>query len=233
MMSFERPARGRPPTPFLRERILASASRLFANTDFNSVTVDEVAAHAHVGKGSVYRQFNSKEGLYASVMIGAFIQLQEEIRVALKTSASIDDQIYTIVAHAVNFFWTRQQFFELLRDRRLAPRKLLRHYRAERAKLLLLICDVLRAAADRGAMRPGLDIKLAAEALMGLVRGLCRHSRDYSVPAVAARTIVTIFLGGCFRTKEDGTQAAWRSREDAKVGALTSGAYRAGANIAG
>ncbi len=222
-MSFERPVRGRPPTPFLRERILASASRLFANTEFNSVTIDDVAAHACVGKGSVYRQFNSKEGLYASVMIGAFIQLQEEIRVALKTSASIDDQIYTVVTHAVNFFWTRQEFFELLRDRRLAPRKLVRQYRAERAKLLLLICDVLRAAAARGAMRSGLDVKLAAEALLGLIRGLCRHSRDYSVPPIAARTIVTIFLGGCFRRTDQRTQAAWRSREAAKVGALTPG----------
>jgi AcrR family transcriptional regulator len=233
-MSFEQAVRGRPPTPFLRERILASASRLFANTDFNSVTIDDVAAHAHVGKGSVYRQFNSKEGLYASVMISAFIQLQEEIRLALKTSASIDDQIYTIVTNAVHFFWTRQQFLELLRDRRLAPRKLVRQYRAERANLLLMICDVLRAAADRGALRSGLDVKLAAEALMGLIRSLCRHSRDYTVPAIAIRTIVTLFLGGCLRRTDEWAETVWRSRQGSKVGPLTAGGlYRTGANIGG
>ncbi|MGO9801199.1 MAG: TetR/AcrR family transcriptional regulator [Candidatus Binatus sp.] len=49
--------RGRPSTPFIRERILVSAAALFAEREFELVLIDEVAAHAGVGKGSVYRQF--------------------------------------------------------------------------------------------------------------------------------------------------------------------------------
>jgi AcrR family transcriptional regulator len=196
-ISVERSPRGRPPTPFLRERIVASATRLFSKTDFADVTIDEVAAHARVGKGSVYRQFNSKEELYAAVVIGGFIQLQEEIRVALQTSESLDDQISTIVNHTLHFYWTRQQFFELLRKPRSVPRRVVRHFRAERERLLLLICDVLKAAAERGTVRRELDAQLAAEALLGSIRGISRHQHEYTIPAVAIQTVASLFLGGC------------------------------------
>src|SRR5271167_366739 len=108
--------RGRPSTPFLRERILQSAAELFADREFDLVLIDEVAAHAGVGKGSVYRQFKSKEELYAAAVIDGFAALQREIRTALAGCTSMREQIATIVRHTVRFFWTRRQFFALLRD---------------------------------------------------------------------------------------------------------------------
>lgn len=108
--------RGRPSTPFLRERILQSAAELFADREFDLVLIDEVAAHAGVGKGSVYRQFKSKEELYAAVVIDGFTELQREIRSALAGCTSMRDQTTTIIRHTLKFFWTRRQFFALLRD---------------------------------------------------------------------------------------------------------------------
>ena len=192
--------RGRPTTPFLRERILGSAERLFAATAFDLVTIDDVAADARVGKGSVYRQFGSKEELYATVVIDGFIQLQSEIRAALEKHESIADRIATIVSHTVKFFWSRRQFFEFLRDPRAVPRKLERQYRSERMKLSTMIVELLKTAAAEGVVRDSLDARLAAEALLGMIRGVNRYSREYSSPAVAARTVVTIFLSGCLST---------------------------------
>ncbi len=189
--------RGRPTTPFLRERILESAARLFAATAFDLVTIDSVAADAGVGKGSVYRQFGSKEELYATVVIDGFIQLQSQIRAALDKNESIADRIATIVSHTVKFFWGRRQFFEFLRDPRTVPRKLERQYRSERMKLSTMIVELLKAAAAEGVVRDGLDERLAAEALLGMIRGVNRYSREYSSPAAAARTVVSIFLRGC------------------------------------
>src|SRR5271156_2132996 len=77
------PRRGRHPIPRLRERILSSASELFGEKGFDHVLTEEVAAHAGVGKGSVYRQFRSKEELYAAAVIDGFAELQREIRSAL------------------------------------------------------------------------------------------------------------------------------------------------------
>ena len=85
--------RGRPTIPFLRETVLRQASELFGSHDFAMVSVDQVALRAGVGKGSIYRQFGSKEELYAAVVIDGFERLQNEIRGALSGSTSTRDQI--------------------------------------------------------------------------------------------------------------------------------------------
>src|SRR5882672_8112925 len=89
--------RGRPPTPFLRERIFVAASELFAARDFETVSIDEVAALAKVGKGSVYRQFASKEELYATVVMGGLQSLQAEIRADLAEAGSFRLQLVGVV----------------------------------------------------------------------------------------------------------------------------------------
>jgi AcrR family transcriptional regulator len=189
--------RGRPSTPFLRERILQSAAELFADREFDLVLIDEVAAHAGVGKGSVYRQFKSKEELYAAAVIDGFAELQREIRAALAGCTSTRDQIATIVRHTVRFFWTRRQFFALLRDPKALPRSQERQYRAQRNDLSSLISGVLDAGVKDGAIRPDIDTRIAAESLLGMMRGINRYSREHTTPDRAADILTSLFLGGC------------------------------------
>ena len=188
--------RGRPSTPFLRERILRSAAELFAEREFDLVLIDEVAAHAGVGKGSVYRQFKSKEELYAAAVIDGFAELQREIRAALAGSTSTRDQIATIVRHTVRFFWTRRQFFALLRDPKALPPSQERQFRAQRNDLSRLISNVLDEGVRRGTMRPGIDARIAAEAMLGMVRGINRYGREYTTPDRAVDIVTSIFLDG-------------------------------------
>ncbi|MGA7869263.1 MAG: TetR/AcrR family transcriptional regulator [Candidatus Binatus sp.] len=189
--------RGRPSTPFLRERILRSATELFAEREFELVLIDEIAAHAGVGKGSVYRQFKSKEELYAAVVINGFAELQREIRTALAGCTSMREQIAAIVHHALKFFWTRRQFFALLRDPKALPPLQERQYRAQRNDLSRLISGVLDDGVQRGAMRAGIDTRIAAESLLGMMRGINRYGREYTTPDRAVDIITSIFLDGC------------------------------------
>jgi AcrR family transcriptional regulator len=46
-----------------RRRILAAAKRLFAERDHASVTMDDIAAAAGVGKGTLFRRFGDRAGL--------------------------------------------------------------------------------------------------------------------------------------------------------------------------
>jgi AcrR family transcriptional regulator len=189
--------RGRPSTPFLRERILHSAAELFADREFELVLIDEVAAHAGVGKGSVYRQFKSKEELYAAVVIDGFTELQREIRAALAGCTSMSEQLATIVRHTVKFFWSRRQFFALLRDPKALPLSQERQYRLQRNELSRLISAVLDDGVKRGAMRPGIDTRMAAESLLGMIRGINRYGREYTTPERAVEIVTSIFLAGC------------------------------------
>ena len=51
-----------------RQRVLAAASRLFAEHGVEGVTMDAVAQAAGVGKGTVFRRFGDKSGLAASLL---------------------------------------------------------------------------------------------------------------------------------------------------------------------
>jgi AcrR family transcriptional regulator len=51
-----------------RRRILAAAERLFAEHGVDAVSMDEVAAAARVGKGTIYRRFTDKSGLAVALI---------------------------------------------------------------------------------------------------------------------------------------------------------------------
>jgi AcrR family transcriptional regulator len=192
----EQPRPGRRPIPMLRSRILHSAMELFGEKGFEEVPIDEVAARAGVGKGSVYRQFGSKEQLYAASVIEGFIQLRSQIEKALAQPASIPERITAIVHHTLAYFWTRRQFFILLRDPTKLPRAQELRYRKERGQLAALLTEVLREGAADGLIRDDLDFELMAESLLGMVRGIQQYKADHVLLQDALRTIVETFLGG-------------------------------------
>ena len=189
--------RGRPSIPFLHETILRHASDLFARNDFARVSVDEVAMRSGVGKGSVYRQFGSKEALYAAVVIEGFRHLQKEIRSALSRSVSTRDQVEAVVRHTLMYFWTRRHFFALLHDPAALPPALARSYLKQRLELSKMISAILLEGVAGGTLRDGVDTRIVAESLLGMLRGINRYCREYTTPEAATEAVVAIFLDGC------------------------------------
>jgi AcrR family transcriptional regulator len=180
----------------LRARILSSAMELFGEKGFEEVPIDQVAARAGVGKGSVYRQFGSKEQLYAASVIEGFVQLRRRIENALEQTASIPERIEAIVHHTMAYFWSRRQFFILLRDPTKLPRAQEVRYRRERGHLSALVREVLREGARAGLLRADLDFDLMAEALLGMIRGVQRYKSEHVRLEDAVRTVVATFLNG-------------------------------------
>src|SRR5208337_2691112 len=104
------------------------------------------------------------------------------------------EQIATIVRHTVGFFWSRRQFFALLRDPKALPPSPERQYRAQREELSRLISGVLDDGVKRGAMRPGVDTRVVAESMLGMIRGINRYAREYTTPERAVAVVTSIFL---------------------------------------
>ncbi len=192
---------GRPRIPMLREKILRSAIGLFAEKGFDQVLIDEIAARAGVGKGSVYRQFSSKEELYTVVVIEGYIDLRTRTAAALENTQSMPEAVTTIVRQIVSYFWDRLDFFELLRNPTKLPRTYENRYRSERQKLARIISTVLAQGATGGVIRDDLDPQLLVESLFGMIRGIQRYRRgavSLSQEEVV-RTVVSVFLDGCSR----------------------------------
>jgi len=69
------PERAQPTT---RQRILKAAREIFFRDGFADTNLDEVAARAEVGKGTLYRHFESKAELYVAVLaVGGAIFFDE------------------------------------------------------------------------------------------------------------------------------------------------------------
>lgn len=62
-----------------RRKALEAAERLFARKGIADVTMDEVAAEAQVGKGTLYRRFGDKSGLAAALLDEWETELQERL----------------------------------------------------------------------------------------------------------------------------------------------------------
>ena len=62
-----------------RLRVLAAAERLFAARGVGAVTMDDVAAEAGVGKGTLYRRFGDKGGLAVALLDERERELQQRI----------------------------------------------------------------------------------------------------------------------------------------------------------
>ncbi|MDQ6849346.1 MAG: TetR/AcrR family transcriptional regulator [Actinomycetota bacterium] len=62
-----------------RLRVLAAAERLFANRGVAGVTMDDVAAAAGVGKGTLYRRFVDKGGLAVALLDERERELQRHV----------------------------------------------------------------------------------------------------------------------------------------------------------
>lgn len=62
-----------------RGRILEAAERLFAERGVDGVSMDDVAAAARVGKGTLYRRFGDRSGLAIAVLDARERRLQDGI----------------------------------------------------------------------------------------------------------------------------------------------------------
>ena len=65
---LDQPPRERSDAARNREALLAAAARLVEHCGVDAVTMDNVAAEAGVGKGTVFRRFDSREGLMAALL---------------------------------------------------------------------------------------------------------------------------------------------------------------------
>ena len=70
-----------------RQLIAATAAKMFATRPFHKVKLDEVAAAAGVGKGTLYVYFKSKEDLYFWLIHDAFAKLVEQLSSQLADGA--------------------------------------------------------------------------------------------------------------------------------------------------
>jgi AcrR family transcriptional regulator len=180
-----------------RARVLRAAAELFASKGVDRVTVDEIAARAGVGVGTLYRGFGHKGGLVAAILDERERELQDEllsgppplgpgapaaqrIRAFLDALSRMVENSYELLVVSENSVPGARYRIGSYAAWRLHLEMLLREAAAEvsdatRADVLALDPDV---APDNAAARIEADAGLLADALLApLAADLYRHQR--------------------------------------------------------
>jgi AcrR family transcriptional regulator len=87
-----------------RSRMLAAAGRVFARSSFDTVSMDEIAHEAGVGKPTLYRYFPGKDALFAAVFSAALDDLEARLRRVLAREASAPVRLVALIREIVPTF---------------------------------------------------------------------------------------------------------------------------------
>lgn len=93
------------PQPTTRQRILKAAREIYFRDGFADTNLDEVAARAEVGKGTLYRHFESKAELYVAVLALGGATFDEAMQQAIDEDASALDRVREI-GRFYRHYWT-------------------------------------------------------------------------------------------------------------------------------
>lgn len=75
--------------PAKTERILAAAEQLVLKRGFKGVTIAEVAERAHVGKGTVYLYWTTKEDLFLTLAVHSIAAVLDDVTAAVAADPAL------------------------------------------------------------------------------------------------------------------------------------------------
>src|SRR5947209_20384999 len=101
-------------TPLQADKILEAATRLFGAQRFHEVRMDDLAAEAEVGKGTLYRYFRDKEELYLALLERSAHQINDRIREALAAADGSVARLEAVVGTIIAFFDENPHLFDLI-----------------------------------------------------------------------------------------------------------------------
>jgi len=183
---------GRPRSEQARVSILRSTLRLLGENGFSDLTIEDVAAHASVGKATVYRWWPNKAALIADAFASSATRklhfpdtgsvrtdMSQQMRQVIKVFRSRRGRILAAILAAGQ---TDRGVITAFRERFMKPRRQEAY-------------ATLRRAIQRGELRKDVDMDLLLDSLYGPIymRFLIRH--DKLTPAFVDH-LCELVLGG-------------------------------------
>lgn len=192
-----------------RNNILKAARKLFFDKGFKAVTVDSIAAKAVVSKGSIYLYFDSKEEIYAQVLVADNIERHKELLEFNTKEAPAEELLFEYAQHYVDNFLNDKELFRILmtfmlqtEQMNLTPQQNAELIRTTNENIKF-VSGILQKGIDAGDFLPTIDIRQTQNAIWGLLNGVISLFLFMGNPAKRAERIhalvkesLTIFIKG-------------------------------------
>lgn len=190
------------PATDARQRVLDSATVVFARRGYSGASVQELLRATGLSKPTLYYYFGSKEGLFRAVLDFAYDESYRRLESAARSPGSVEQRLAALVKALFSF---TREYRELCRlvigttfaaPEEVPPRA---PDPARRQRAFDLFAEVIQQGRQSGVLDAGFSTRELTRALLGLsmhqVRVHLLDPNDPLTPRVATR-IVQLFLDG-------------------------------------
>jgi AcrR family transcriptional regulator len=176
------------------ERILDVAAGLLAKWGYRRLTVEDIAEHAGIGKGTIYLHWKTREALFVAVLLRELLGSAEELIEGLRTDPR------SVLLHRL----TRAQYLNVQR------RPLLRAVYTDDSQVLGKLRTGLQETLDRrhhtafegyllllsehGLLRAGVTVSRASYVFHAIMHGFLLADTDSETPLDEAGLLVSADL---------------------------------------
>lgn len=180
-------------TPIQADKILAAAAKLFATHRFHEARMEDIAALAEVGKGTLYRYFKDKDELYVALLQSAGTGLMECLAPCHDTTLEARRRLVLLIASIIDYFDAHPHLFDLITHAEAMYRP--GHefpWQDVRRRTLELAQEILQTGVSQGQFHIG-DLETTALVLLGGIRAVLRFGvkpRPENVACQIAQVVV-------------------------------------------
>jgi len=186
------------------EKMISVASELFADKDFHNVCMDDIAAKAHVGKGTLYNYFSSKEDLYFSIIHFRLNNLIEILEKAYDQRNDTLKNLRSLILHLHKFMSKHPHFYFIWKKEEYKIGKNNNKTLMElRNKMINLVDKILIQGQEEQVIRQEIEKELITNLILGMIDGLEKSQKNVYKKEKAIDTLLFILLKGIGNEKID------------------------------
>jgi TetR/AcrR family fatty acid metabolism transcriptional regulator len=155
-----------------RELIIEAAEKIFSEKGFFRAKVEEIAAEAGVGKGTVYEYFSSKEEVFKEMLL----HISKDIRLKSKQSgdlASAISRIEEIVEEHLNFILRHRSMARVMMQEHLTMTdEIFSNMKKNRDDKLKALENIIIEGINKGEFRKDINPEVTAHLIFGATMSL-------------------------------------------------------------
>jgi AcrR family transcriptional regulator len=158
------------------ERILDAAKTLFITRGFLSTSMEAIAQQAYVVRATVYNNFTDKEAILDELMrryILGYTEIPQRLRAKARPDQTSFELVEEMIRSAILWRIENAELRPLIDLSKHLPRSRWSEWNADAdAAMLGWITEIHRGDAERGLIRPGVDLEFAAPALYSMIEAV-------------------------------------------------------------
>jgi TetR/AcrR family transcriptional regulator len=137
-----------------KKLILEAAAKSFSLYGYKATTMDQVAKLANVGKGTIYTFFKTKEELFDEIIKSLIADIRIEVEGAMDDSASILENMNTVLVRVHAFRETHQLTIKLIQEERdMGTQTVVEAMQRVEQSIIQYMKVIIQKAIDKGELK--------------------------------------------------------------------------------